>query len=122
MERAKTITIIILLLGLLLSIGYTFYLHKNSEPPEVIYVAHTDTLTLTDTIINQHTQIRYITTHDTLITYVHDSITDTIHFEIPIEHKTYRDTITNDSTTYDIHIDYSGYNSNIDRLEIKTQW
>lgn len=119
MERAKTITIIILILGLLFTIGYIIYQVKNPGSPEVEYVLHTDTLYINDTIIKQKTKIQYITRDSIQYIYKTDSISDTVFVDVPIEHKIYRDTIQNDSNTYDINIRYSGYRSSIDELNIK---
>lgn len=123
MERAKTITIIILLLGLLLSIGYTFYLHKNSEPPDATKIALNDTITVynnvQDTIILE--KLKYVTLYDTVVIRniavndsVHQEISDTIH--IPIDHKTAEFTINKDSLNLHQIIYYQGFKAQIDSI------
>lgn len=121
-SRIKNIILIILILVSSFLIGYIIIQKNNLEPPEVKYELHRDTVYVTDTIIKQKTKIQYITKDSIQYIYKTDSIVDTIKIDIPIEHKIYRDTITNDSNTYDISIRYSGYNSSIDELNIQSTY
>lgn len=124
MNMKKTIIIVLIIIALasLFFNGWQFYQRNHLSPTEPILVTLHDTLVIDSTRVVEHTKLQYITKDSIQYVYKTDSVVDSIYIPIDIEHKTYRDTITNESTTYDIHIDYSGYNSNIDRLEIKTQW
>lgn len=123
MERAKTITIIILILGLLFAIGYIIYQTKNPGSTEGTKIAFTDTITLYnsvhDTVIIE--KIKYITHYDTIVVRditvndsVHQVISDTIH--IPIEHKTAEFNIDKDSLKLHQTIYYQGFKAQIDSI------
>lgn len=100
-----------LLVSLILN-GLQFYLLKQQNAPECIYV--TDTVVIKqDSIIEK---VKWKTKFDTIIdlqykdTIIHDTI------EIPIEHKQSEFTLNKDSFTLKETIYHSGFHSSIDSV------
>jgi len=89
------------ILGICLSNKKTDIIERKIE-------VHDTTTVVRDSIIS-HTVTKYVTNFDTLVYIIKDTDTISIPIELPIEHKTYRDTINKDSIVYDIQIDYSGF-------------
>lgn len=95
---------------------------RENTRQEILKTIKTDTIfntiTLTDTVIQQKTKILYKTKVDTIIQIEYDSVIIEVPVEIPIEHKQYLDTITTDNGIFDIDVKYQGYKANIDSLNL----
>lgn len=87
----------------------------NKSTTEYVSVPVHDTITITQTAIKEKTVVKYTSVLDTF--YIQNR--DTIFIELPIEHKSYNDTIKSDSTSTEIRIDYSGFNAEIDSVYLK---
>ena len=109
----------ILLLVSLIFNGYSFYQLRHLDAPEAIKIYQKDTILITKTDTCWKDNIIYKTKHDTLIFYEHDSITDTIKIEIPIEHKKYSFKTEKDSMKIEGDIYYHGYKAEIDTVGLK---
>lgn len=81
---------------------------------EVQYIPLHDTITITNVVVQEKTKILYENLTDTF--YVFNS--DTVFVEVPIEYKTYEDTIINDSAEARIKVDYHGAFSEIDGIKL----
>jgi len=101
-------------------IGILINLPSCNKDPEIIikYKPVHDTITITKDSIVKKTKIKYISTIDTF--YINKETKDTIYLSnLPIEHKQYSDTIKTDSTSTEIQINYSGFNSSIDSIYLR---
>lgn len=102
-----------IVLGILINVPSC---QKVSEP-EIIYKEVRDTITIEKERIKWKTKPVEVLKIDTF--YI-DKTGDTIDLkDLPIEKKTYKDTIKTDSTSTEIQINYSGFNSNIDSIWLK---
>lgn len=111
-----TILIIIAIVSLFFN-GWQFY--QRTQVPLSGDVLHiTDTIYVDNIRIQEKTKLKYITKFDTIKeiqvkdSIIHDSIS------LPISHYNYKDTLKNDSLTSYISIDYSGFHSQINNLEL----
>lgn len=105
-----------LIIGLI--IGIAINIPSCNKQPDVIveYVEKHDTITVTKDRIVEKTKIKYVDRIDTFyVTKAGDTIQTP---EIPIEHKEYKDTIQNDSTSTEINIKFHGFNADIDSVGI----
>lgn len=107
-----------ILLVILLFISLVFNLKScksSSTPVEVI--TH-DTITVSRDVIKTKEVVNYVTTFDTIIEHRTDSIVDTVYITLPIEHKTFSDSICNDSVRINYGAKYSGFKSSLDSVWI----
>lgn len=108
-------------------IGILVNIPSCQKQPEVQikYIEKLDTVFKTKTEIQEKTKIKYITKRDTfyVVQNVDSNKTDTVYLkDLPIEHKKYNDTIIlQDSAQIKVDIDYSGFNANIDSLNLELQ-
>lgn len=110
----------ILILALLVCLILSLFWRSCSKTPEAVPVIVTDTIKVTDTLrLEGKTKIRYVTKTDTLIVVAHDTISDTIAVEIPIEHKEYRDTFGTDTSRVELGVFFEGYKAKIDSIELQ---
>lgn len=125
MKDNKVITTLLsvfLVFSIILNIylGITLRNTKVDVNTQVVYV--------TDTIVKDSIQIQekikpiYTTFYDTAVIFQHDTVSDTIYVELPIEHKQYKDEIKKDSIHYNIEIDYSGFHPSLDKIAINTTY
>lgn len=114
-----TILVIIAIVSLFFN-GWQFYQRTQVPPTEPILVTLHDTLVIDSTRVVEHTKLQYITKDSIQYVYKTDSVVDSIYIPIDIEHKIYKDTLENDSASYDISILYSGFHSSIDEINIKS--
>lgn len=101
--------------GLLVSLILYFAIPKRVVTEEKVLTVR-DTIQVDREVIKWKERVRYVTKFDTIIYAIRDTVSDTIRVELPIEHKEYRDTITNDSTRIIMAIDYSGFKPQLDRV------
>lgn len=88
----------------------------NKVEPNIIKVPVHDTVKVDSIRIEQNTKIKYITTVDTF--YIVQK-QDTIYLkDFPIEYKTYKDTISTDSTSAELKINYHGFSAGIDDVNL----
>ena len=73
-----------------------------------------DTIIRTQIDTIYHDRIRYVTAYDTSIIVTRDTIKDTVHLVLPIQHKEFRDTFGRDSAKATVSILYHGFNPVID--------
>lgn len=110
------IVLVILILGLLCTNGYTFYQLKRFEPIHVIEIH--DTVFRDSIQIKEKTKWIYRSYVDTIILHTIDSINITDTIILPIDHYNYKDTIKNDSLDIRLDIGYQGYKAAIDSIKI----
>lgn len=94
------------------------HLGGNSPLPNV----KVDTITVyVDSVrIVEHTKVKYVKQIDTFyVKQASDTIRDTVWLaDLPIEHKTYNDTIVNDSVKSTVTINYHGFATGIDDITL----
>lgn len=89
---------------------------SSTSKPQIIKVPVRDTILVDSIQIKEKTKIVYKTAVDTF--YIKEK-GDTVYLnDLPVEHKTYKDTIKTDSTSTEINIDYHGFSSGIDRVSL----
>ena len=103
-----------IILGICLSNKKTDIIERKIE-------VHDTTTVVRDSIIS-HTVTKYVTNFDTLVYIIKDTDSLEVPIELPIEHKTYRDTINKDSIVYDIQVDYSGYKPSLDLIKLDSKY
>lgn len=86
--------------------------------PTVIEVPVHDTITVDSIRIQEKTEWKYRTVHDTLVTIVNDIDSIIVPIYIPIDHYLYKDTIETDSTSAELSIAYQGYQAKIDSVNL----
>ena len=121
-KNALNIVFGILLLVSLIFNGLQFYQLRHLDAPEAIKIYQKDTILITKTDTCWKDNIIYKTKHDTLIFYKHDSITDTIKIEIPVEHKKYSFKTEKVSMKIEGDIYYHGYKAEIDTTDIRYEY
>lgn len=100
--------LIYLIIIVCLSLGLCYTYKSNNK-----VITQTDTIYIDSIRIVEKTKIKYVTHIDTF--YIKG---DTVWLkDLPIEHKTYKDTIFNSV----IKLDYSGFNASVDNIQIKTK-
>lgn len=93
--------------------------HVEPQQPKIEYVQVRDTITVDKVQIQEKTTVEYVNKIDTF--YVNN--TDTIYlYDLPIEYKTYNDTIKTDSSNTIIDLNYHGFNAGIDNLSIQNEY
>lgn len=97
-------------------IGSSFRSCESTPDPAPVQIH--DTISITDTIIQEKIRTIYRTHADTFYICAHDSIHDTIWMQIPIDHKLYANRIKADSGSFDVAIKYSGYKASLDSVGI----
>lgn len=116
----KFIVVIFILVLFIALIGgiCVSHLGGNSQLPNV----KVDTITVyVDSVrIEERTKIKYIKLIDTFyVKQAADTIRDTVWLnDLPIEHKTYSDTITQDSVKSQVTINYHGFDAGIDDITL----
>lgn len=90
----------------------------NKIEPKVIEVPVHDTVTVDSIRIEEKTKWKYNTKFDTVTYYCSDTDTVFVPITIPIGHYTYKDTISTDSTSAELTINYEGYKSKIDSISL----
>lgn len=116
----KFIVVIFILVLFIALIGgiCVSHLGGESQPP----VQKTDTITVyVDSVrIVEHTKVKYVKLIDTFyIKQASDTIRDTVWLaDLPIEHKTYNDTIVKDSVKSLVTINYHGFAAGIDDITL----
>lgn len=120
--KIKDIIILVLSILLLLSIVLNVYQYKHQDPPETVTVEVRDTIHIEKERIVEHTVPVYVEKFDTIVKYIEhrDSVTDTISVpvEIPITHYEYKDTISTDSSSCYLDIQYSGFKAEINDIGV----
>lgn len=107
-----------LIAGIIIGASFKSCGRSSSPSPSPDPIQIHDTISLTDTIMQEKVKILYRTKADTFVVCQHDSIHDTIWMDIPIDHKLYADRIKADSGSFDVAIRYSGYRASLDSVGI----
>lgn len=106
----------IFLIGVFIGLMINIPSCSSTSKPQIIKVPVRDTILIDSIQIKEKTKIIYKTTVDTF--YIKEK-GDTVYLnDLPVEHKTYKDTIKTDSTSTEINIDYHGFSSGIDRVSL----
>lgn len=85
---------------------------QASEPAKVVR----DTVVLRST--ENKTVVRYVQRTDTAVLIQRDTITDTVFITLPVEHKTYCDTIKEDSAELRFRVDFHGWRAGVDSVRL----
>lgn len=116
----KIIVVIFILVLFIALIGGICVSHLRGESPLPDVKVDTITLYVDSIRIEERTKVKYVKLIDTF--YVKqdaDTIRDTVWLtDLPIEHKTYKDTITKDSVKSLVSINYHGFAAGIDDITL----
>lgn len=114
MKKGYIITgIVSVVVGLL--IGWLLTRHFYSkDTPQPVEIHDTIVRTAVDIDTLYLDRLRYVEVYDTAVIFEHDTVTDTIYMNIPIEHREYRDTFGTDSAKVAVNIKYHGFRAGID--------
>ena len=120
MKKLKNLFICVLMAVCIFLASFSIHYYKVAQtaqnPPQIEYI--TDTITVTKDSIIEKTKTIYIEHWDTTVIYEKEDKTDSVKIDIPIEHKTYKDTIKSDSSNVQLEIQYSGFKPSLDSIHI----
>lgn len=116
----KFIVVIFILVLFIALIGGICVSHLRGESPLPAVKVDTITVYVDSVRIVEHTKVKYVKLIDTFyVKQTADTIRDTVWLnELPIEHKTYSDTIENDSVKSLVNINYHGFAAEIDNISL----
>lgn len=116
----KFIVVIFILVLFIALIGGICVSHLGGDSPLPDVKVDTITLYVDSVRIVERTKVKYVKLIDTFyVKQAADTIRDTVWLnELPIEHKTYSDTITKDSVKSQVTINYHGFAAGIDDITL----
>lgn len=110
MSDIRNIVIVILSIIIIILIP----IKPKQQTETILY----DTIYIDKERIIEKTKIEYETKLDTFFITQYD----TVYFQIPIDHKEYTDTFRTDTSEVSLKVKYSGFNADIDNIELATHY